>query len=338
MKREFLMLAHTFKKQDVIGWYMSTKLDGMRCWWDGGVTRGLPVEQVPWANHEKDPQQRHSTGLWTRYMKPIQAPGEWLDKLPPFSLDGELWSANGQWDYVVSTCKKLIPDVAAWRKILFMIFDSPAMEIVTGPGLIDNPVATKVIEPHNFRPPETIARAGMFFKNVYVALTEDSRIKAPAVVLEQEPIESMEQLQDRLNHVIDHGGEGLMLRDPHGTWVPQRSKRLLKYKPHKDAEGTVVGYVTALPGKLQGLMGALVLSFNGKTFKLSGFTDAERRTTDTKWVANHPSSENTEVLMPDDISVPAFPRGTRVTFKYRELSPEGIPKEARYWRKRHDSE
>jgi len=29
-----------------------------------------------------------------------------------------------------------------------------------------------------------------------------------------------------------------------------------------------------------------------------------------------------------------FKRGQQVTFKYRELSDDGIPKEARYWRPR----
>ena len=42
-RREFLMLAHKFnpKKHRIGGWYMSEKLDGMRCWWDSGVTRGI---------------------------------------------------------------------------------------------------------------------------------------------------------------------------------------------------------------------------------------------------------------------------------------------------------
>jgi ATP-dependent DNA ligase len=39
-KREFLMLAHKHEGQNILGWLYSEKLDGMRCFWDGGITRG----------------------------------------------------------------------------------------------------------------------------------------------------------------------------------------------------------------------------------------------------------------------------------------------------------
>ena len=38
--------------------------------------------------------------------------------------------------------------------------------------------------------------------------------------------------------------------------------------------------------------------------------------------------------MPEHFQGQCFRKGQTVTFKYRELSDEGIPKEARYWRKR----
>ena len=67
MKREFLMLASKFDAERLkIGdWLWSVKLDGIRAFWDGGVSRGL---QVPWKPAKK------ATGLWSRYMNPIYAP------------------------------------------------------------------------------------------------------------------------------------------------------------------------------------------------------------------------------------------------------------------------
>ena len=55
-KNEFLMLAHKYdvNKHHVDGWFISEKLDGMRCMWDGGVTCGLEKTEVPWANCTKD--------------------------------------------------------------------------------------------------------------------------------------------------------------------------------------------------------------------------------------------------------------------------------------------
>ncbi len=55
-RREFLQLAHVFdpSKHTIAGWFMSEKLDGMRCFWDGGITRGMFARDVPFANVAKD--------------------------------------------------------------------------------------------------------------------------------------------------------------------------------------------------------------------------------------------------------------------------------------------
>ena len=89
-KREFLQLADHYdpRKHDVAGWFVSEKLDGTRCFWDGGLTRGLPTEQVPWASiidpktgEKKAKIKPLSTGLWSRYGNPIMAPDWWLNRL-----------------------------------------------------------------------------------------------------------------------------------------------------------------------------------------------------------------------------------------------------------------
>jgi ATP-dependent DNA ligase len=109
----------------------------------------------------------------------------------------------------------------------------------------------------------------------------------------------------------------------------------LKIKPHDDAEATVIGYTsgreTDKGSKLLGLMGALIVEFNGKRMELSGFTDQERQFSSAEaasFAASNPGSE-----CPDWITNTNFPRGSQVTFKYRGLTKEGIPQEARYFRK-----
>ena len=66
MRREFLQQAKTYKNQNPAGWYVSEKLDGTRCFWDGGVTRGVPTESVPWANitHPKTGRRRIKSTLF----------------------------------------------------------------------------------------------------------------------------------------------------------------------------------------------------------------------------------------------------------------------------------
>jgi DNA ligase-1 len=87
---------------------------------------------------------------------------------------------------------------------------------------------------------------------------------------------------------------------------------LLKVKPSRDSEATVVGYTWG-KGKLEGLMGSMLVDWEGIQFELSGFTNEER--------VIHCKHYEADI------------RET-VSFKYRELTDDGKPKEARYWRER----
>jgi hypothetical protein len=115
---------------------------------------------------------------------------------------------------------------------------------------------------------------------------------------------------------------------------------LLKIKPWNDAEGRVIGCTygrsTDKGSKLLGKMGALIVEWNNRRFQLSGFTDLERvltcdlgKTRAEQIASSRPGEDSIEGVYPVN-----FPIGSTVTFKYRELSNDGIPKEARYWRKR----
>src|SRR5690348_4396294 len=114
MKREFLMLAHKYQpKIDICGWYCSEKLDGIRAFWDGGISRGLPCREVPYANvtkHNRYLNEQIATGLWTRYGQAIQAPAWFLDKLPPVMMDGECWSGYGKFERTMSITRDLVPN------------------------------------------------------------------------------------------------------------------------------------------------------------------------------------------------------------------------------------
>src|SRR5258708_2990950 len=90
-RREFLQLADTYDaaRHEIAGFYISEKLDGTRCVWDGGLTRGVPTTDVPWANTTdpktgapKDKVKPVATGLWSRYGNPIMAPDWFLNALP----------------------------------------------------------------------------------------------------------------------------------------------------------------------------------------------------------------------------------------------------------------
>jgi len=113
------------------------------------------------------------------------------------------------------------------------------------------------------------------------------------------------------------------------VWTPYRTDNLLKVKQEFDAEGTVTGFIWG-KGKLEGLFGAMLVNWQGKEFELSGFTDAERVILNIVSDA-HMSGEPKKRIEPNCHS-PKFPIGSKVTFKFCELTKAGIPRSARYWR------
>ncbi len=125
MKQEYLMLGHVYKpgKISPAGWFVSEKLDGVRAFWDGGISRGMLASQVPYSNTVKDVNPQTATGLWSRTGKVIHAPDWWLDELPNFPLDGELFLGRGKFQETYSTIAKYVG--GDWKGITYKIFDSP---------------------------------------------------------------------------------------------------------------------------------------------------------------------------------------------------------------------
>ncbi len=115
-----------------------------------------------------------------------------------------------------------------------------------------------------------------------------------------------------LERTVAGGGEGLMLQLDSALYVPGRSKEIVKLKPFQDAEARVVAHVPG-QGRLAGSTGALWVEWSGgeagkaQRFKLgSGLSDADRR------------------------APPAV--GAWVTFRFRGLTAQGVPRFASYLR------
>ncbi len=335
MKQEFVMLAYTYKpaKYLIAGWFMSEKLDGKRAYWDGGISRGLYAMDVPWANTIKDKKPIIATGLWTRAGKVVHAPGWWLDDLPKIPLDGELWLGRGEFQRLTAITARHQAD-NRWRDVQYKVFDSPI-------NLTDR---TITVRDYKFeikgaqkwasgRVGVTYPSAKWNFEMIQVFLKGRvngkfvSRVKQ--VMLPWSSKEAIDRIHTELDTLCICGGEGLMLRKPESFWTPTRSNFLLKYKPWKIGKGTMVGYQHGL-GKLKGLMGALILDFQGKRLKISGFNEKERDYCNHS--AQSAASQFPGDIAADDVQHHLFPRGKQVKFKYRELSDDGIPKEARYQR------
>ena len=94
-------LAEKWTTQDPTGFFISEKLDGMRCLWDGSF-------------------------LWTRNGNRVYAPPSLVAALPSHvPLDGELFLGRGRFQECMSIVRRHVPDPAAWKSIMFMVFDAP---------------------------------------------------------------------------------------------------------------------------------------------------------------------------------------------------------------------
>lgn len=116
-----------------------------------------------------------------------------------------------------------------------------------------------------------------------------------------EPCRGTAHLREELARVEALGGEGLMLRRPASLYEVGRSSSLLKVKSFKDAEARVVGHLAGA-GRHKGRVGALACELaDGTKFSVgTGLSDEERR------------------------NPPAI--GAVITFRYQELSDDGVPR------------
>jgi DNA ligase len=129
--------------------------------------------------------------------------------------------------------------------------------------------------------------------------------------LPQEICRGVDHLTGALAAVEAKGGEGLMLRKPGSRYEAGRSRTLLKVKTFVDDEARVIGHLPG-EGKHKGRLGALdAVLKNGTRFSIgTGFSDAER--------------ENPPKI------------GSIVTFRYFELTKDGVPRFPAYLRLRSD--
>lgn len=333
-KRTFLMLSQTWvENRHIGGWFISEKMDGMRVLWDGGASRGVPKEQVPWANVEKDERlvnNQVATGLWSRYGNVIHAPDWWLDTLPRCVLDGELYMGRKRHQELMSAVRKITPVTEEWSNVVFCVFDSPPLMCLFKKGEIRDLHYRKLIhEGMSLFFPKDIAVCEEDWP--FMTRLEWLQINAPKFMIKQEKLSYLPDTAHLhmlrvCESIVKNGGEGVILKDPYGKYICNRVHSSLKYKPHRDSEGIIVGFVAG-KGKYLGMLGSVIVVWHNKEFEISGFTDEERQMHDPDYCIKHPGE-----VLPGHIKAKRFTRGSRITFKYRELSLDLIPKEAVYLR------
>lgn len=303
MKPTYLMSATTLKDINQVKydhWIVSEKLNGHRCFWDGGISRGLRM--VPWASRKP---KNGCTGLWSRWGHPIYAPTWFLDALPKdLLLDGELFDYSLTRQEITSAVKKHNPNDGEWKDIKFYVFASPLPRQVFAPRHVEYKPLD--INFHLEGPDHEFMEVPSDFYECYEFLK--SYCDHPIRICEQ-CVATEVDLTSWEKGIKARGGEGLVFRRRDAGWIGARSNFLLKYKFVEDSEGVVIDYELG-KGKLEGMMGALWVEENGLEFKISGFTNEQRRLVNG-WPVH-------------------FPKGKLVNFTFSGRSTKGVPQEARF--------
>jgi DNA ligase-1 len=315
---------------------------------------------VPWAS-ALDPKtgmpkkkiKTLATGLWSRYGNPIMAPDWFLNALPCCPLDGELWAGRGKFQLCRSICAGDVAD-PRFDQISYAVYSSPPLTGVFATGEIKNSnmlcdinqddieefIKGRLTDDFKFVQPGATFEQELLFLSDSIRSQDDICFLHRQVRLPTDNIIAQGALDGFLAGVLDKGGEGVVVRDGAARWTPKRHKGLLKYKPYLDSEAKVVGFVSGKVGKqgnVLGKIGAIVVNWQGVEFEIgSGLTFEEREfatpgTTD--WAIKRP-----ETRMPDWAEGKHFKPGDTISFKYRETSDDGVPKEGRFWRKREGVE
>ena len=97
-----LQKPKTYHDNNISGWMMSEKLDGIRGYWDGKTLR-------------------------TKNNHIIYAPSYFTKNFPPFALDGELWTKRGDFETIQSIVLDDIPS-AKWKILTYNVFEVPNAE------------------------------------------------------------------------------------------------------------------------------------------------------------------------------------------------------------------
>lgn len=134
-KRTFLMLPRVYDadRYTVGGAYMSEKLEGVRAFWDGGMSRGKAAAIVPWANPFKTGEV--ATGLWSIQGTVIPASDKFLNAFPCMPLDGVLWAGRGNAKIVREACSGDTPG-PDWDSIEYAVISTPSLTQVFRDGEI----------------------------------------------------------------------------------------------------------------------------------------------------------------------------------------------------------
>ncbi|KGQ69356.1 DNA ligase [Chelonobacter oris] len=215
-----LMLPEVYLGQSLDGWVMSEKLDGIRGYWDGRQ-------------------------LLSRNGNRLNPPPYFTQNFPPFAIDGELFSARGEFEQISSIVRSF--DDIGWQKLKLYVFDVPHA---------DGDLSQRL---------QQLAH--------YLSQNPTSYIE----IIPQIPIKDKKHAEAFLAEIEQVGGEGIVVRNPHIPYQHQRSSQILKFKTAQDEECEVIAHHKG-KGQFADMLGAVSCRNQHGVFRIgSGFKISDRQ-------------------------------------------------------------
>lgn len=321
------------------GYVASEKLDGVRALWDG-------------AN------------LKSRSGKAFSPPKCWVENLPDFALDGELFIARGKFEEVLSVVSKGDSQCEEckceeWSKVGYFIFDVPqANQKSNAKSSADS--STESSE-KSYTLLERLALLESWLENrtnktnkANQAKTTEGKNSAdldsskdgknPILhIIPQESVPSQEALQKKLKEVEKLGGEGLVIRKNNAPYERFRTTNAMKLKSYSDTECVVVAHNQG-KGKFSHALGSLTCESLPLDFAT---TKSAKNTKNADSAQSNKIKDSTDSAQPAPLTFPTHSRkirfkigsgfsdkdraapppiGTTITYKYYGLTKNGLPR------------
>lgn len=247
--------------------------------------------------------------LLSRYGNVIPAPPAFVEPLKSVQhqLDGELFMGYGNWDLtgIFRNRQKDSQDRnrELWKRVTYIVFD------IADPDSDYN---------QRYRVLERLA----------------TQFPVHIILVERTLIQSKAALETIYQGILQRGGEGVMLTNPHSFYRDGRTDNLLKYKPVMEEQCIIVGYKEG-NGKYAGRLGSFIVHpiedgeiMPYKEFSIAGITDAVRssykRTHPIGTVLNYRCSDVTKSGKP---RFPVYIGICRKVVTPRQIPTEDIPTE-----------
>ncbi len=220
--RDFLMKPQQYPNSHInlAGWFTCEYKHGLHCFWDGGISRGELLRDIPWAHTPTPVSDRTiSTGIWSYNLAPIPATDSWLNKLPAVFLEGVIYKEEGV-KYFGATAS---PSPAViFNDGVLNLFNKTKLKFNRERNLKWLKTRRDTVIPHL----ETLPIATRFDLELEFLALKLSSYGTPCHLLRHRQLPKT-GVKEAINYELTNNPNGITLRSPESFWNPTKTGNYL---------------------------------------------------------------------------------------------------------------